>query len=193
MRAPFRLGAGGTLGVLNLPAAAPGLTLMTQFFPCGFWPIELRAAYFFTVESELSSGELELPLESFMALRFPPEGSGVRGSAAQLDAALCPIQHPVGGGLLLACGGAYVGAAFIEGYGFAPNRSESRLQLGFEAHARFNFAISGGLGFTYSAGVVAPLLRQQFGYHDHDGEFVKTFQVAPVGGRLDLLLTYGFQ
>ena len=70
--------------------------------------------------------------------------------------------------------------------------SSTRALFDIDAYARWHFRLGNGLGISYSAGLFVPFLRDRYGYHDRFGAFHEQFRIAPLGGRLDLALTYGF-
>jgi hypothetical protein len=189
-RAQSWVGAGLALGVLNLPNFAAGVTLLGQLRAGDFWPIDLGATYWFDNEAELSPGELDLQLHPLVGLAFPEDGSRSTFSALEAKAALCPLEHRLRSGTLIACAGMQGGVLFARSEGFVAEDDQTRPLLGFELYARWHFRVAGPVGLTYSAGAFVPLFRERFGYRDGFGRFREQFRIAPIGGRLDVAMTY---
>jgi hypothetical protein len=188
---PFRIGAGATIGVLNLPNLGAGVTLITQFGTA--LPIDLSLSYFFENGSELSTSERDLGLLPLAVVPWPPGGSRSSFTLTQVNFGMCPAQHQLEPGVLLGCAGVYGGLLTAEGAGFVEPVDTIRVALGLEAYARWRYRLGGPIGLTYSAGLFVPLLRPGFGYVDGNGAFQEQFRVSPVGGRLDVALTYAFE
>jgi hypothetical protein len=168
------LGAGIAFGVLNLPKVGAGATLMAHVRPRRFVPIELAAVYFFENDDELTLRERDLHVSPLVGVPFPPSGTRTGFRAAELKAALCPLEHALrSGGLLDA-------------------RAETGPLFAFEAYARWRFRLVERMGLSYSAGLFVPMIRERFGYTDSRGGYREQFRIAPVGGRLDAALTYTF-
>ena len=188
---PFRIGAGASIGVLNLPSLGAGVTLITQFGTV--LPMDLSITYFFENSSELTTPERDLGIVPVFVVPWPPGGSRASFSLTQVNFGMCPAQHDLDPGVLLGCAGVYGGLLSAQGEGFVEPVDTLRVALGLEAYARWRYRLGGPIGLTYSAGLFVPLLRPAFGYVDGDGEFQQQFRVSPLGGRLDVALTYAFE
>jgi hypothetical protein len=128
-----------------------------------------------------------------VGVRFPAGGGRSTFSAVEARAAVCPLEHGLRSGTLIACVGLQGGVLFARSAGFqADSDDQTRPLFGFELYARWHFRIAGPLGLSYSAGAFVPLFRERFGYRDGFGRFHEQFRIAPIGGRLDLALTYSF-
>jgi hypothetical protein len=191
-RARSWLGVGVAFGVLNLPKLGAGATVLAQIRPRRFWPIDLSAAYWFDNEAELLTSETDLGLHPLVLAPFPSGGSRSTFRAIEAKAALCPLEHNLRSGSILACAGIQGGLLFVSSEGFVADEDENRPRFGFEAYARWHFQLWDPIGISYSAGVFVPVLRDKFGYVDNFGVFRELFQVSPIGGRLDIALTYSF-
>jgi hypothetical protein len=183
-------GAGIAFGVLNLPNFGVGATVLGQVRADEFWPIDLAAVYWFENHAELLPSELDLQLHPLVAVPFPPGGSQTSFTATEVRAALCPLEHRLRTGSLIACAGLQGGVLFARPEGFLDEQDQTRPLLGIEVYARWHYPIAGPIGLTYSAGAFVPLIRERFGYRDGFGKFRETFQIAPAGARLDVALTY---
>jgi hypothetical protein len=186
------VGAGVALGVLNLPKLGAGAKVMGQLRSNGLWPVDLAAVYWFDNEAPLTRDELDLQANPLISVPFPPAGSRLHVTAVQVSAAVCPYERALAPGSLLLCAGVQGGVVRVRSEGFIAAERRSRPQFGFEGYARWHFDLGEALGVTYSAGIFVPLMRDAFGYTDHFGKFSRKFRAAPVGGRLDLALTYAF-
>jgi hypothetical protein len=182
------LGAGGALGVLNLPKLALGPALFAEI-DVG-WPLDLGLSYLLPNEAEVSDRELDLGAHPIVFFPFPADGSRIDLSLLQASAGICPLRHWLTSGRLLGCAGLYGGMLSASGEGFVAAGDATRFLAGAEAYARWHFRIAGPVGLTYSAGVFVPFLREPFGYIDRDGEFRKLFRQPAIGGRLDVLLAF---
>lgn len=194
MRAPdprVMIGAGAALGVLNLPSIALGPELLAEI-DVG-WPIDLSVAYFPSNTAQISDHELNLPLHPNFFVPFPEDGSRIRVSMVRASAGTCPLRYRLQSGSLLACGGLFGGVLLAKAAGFVDQSDETRLLLGADAYARWYFRISEPIGITYSAGLFVPFMRERFGYANRQGEFRELFREPPVGGRLDVALTWSFR
>jgi hypothetical protein len=123
---------------------------------------------------------------------FPPGGSRSTFSALEAKAALCPLEHELRSGSIIACAGVQGGVLFVQSEGFVDDQDQTRPLFGFEAYARWHFKLWDPIGVTYSAGVFVPVIRDRFGFRDGFDRFRELFRIAPVGGRLDIALTYSF-
>jgi hypothetical protein len=178
--------------VLNLPNFGAGATLLGQVRTDDFWPIDLAAVYWFENRAELLPSELDLQLHPLVQVTFPPGGSHGAFSAVEAKAALCPLEHQLRSGALIACAGVQGGVLFARPDGFLAEETQTRPLFGFEIYARWHFKIGGPIGISYSAGAFVPLIRERFGYRDGFGRLRELFRIAPAGGRLDVALTYSF-
>ena len=188
---PFRLGAGANIGVLNLPSLGAGVTLIAQFGTV--LPIDLSVTYFFENTAELTTSERDLGIVPLAVVPWPPGGSRTHFSLTQLNFGVCPAQHDLDPGTLLGCAGVYGGLLSAESEGFVEPVEVFRVALGLEAYARWRYRLGGPIGLTYSAGLFVPLLRPGFGYVDGGGVFRELFRGSPLGGRVDVALTYAFE
>lgn len=188
---PWRVGAGATIGVLNLPSLGAGVTLLAQFGTV--LPMDLSITHFFENTTELTTSERDLGLLPLAAVPWPPGGSRTHFSLTQVNFGMCPVQHALDPGVLLGCAGVYGGVITAEAEGFVDPVEIVRVALGLEAYARWRYRLGGPIGLTYSAGLFVPLLRPAFGYVDGYGVFQEQFRVSPIGGRLDVALTYAFE
>lgn len=186
------VGAGVAFGVLNLPNFGAGVTLLGQVRTDDFWPIDLGAVYWFDNQAELRSSELDLQLHPLVTVPFPAGGSRSTFSAIEAKAAVCPLEHGLRAGTLIACAGLQGGVLFARSEGFSGDEDQTRPLLGFELYARWHFRVAGPIGLSYSAGAFVPLFRERFGYRDGFGRFHEQFRIAPIGGRLDIAMTYSF-
>jgi hypothetical protein len=186
------LGAGFAIGVLNLPKLGAGAALEGELRVPGLFPIDFGLVYFFDNEAALTRDELDLQAHPLIGATFPPGGSRLRVNTAQLSAAACPYERDMKPGSLLLCIGGQGGVIRVRGEGFVGEVDSTRGLFALEAYARWHFPISDTLGVSYSAGVFVPFVRDRFGYLNRHRAFTEKFRIAPVGGRLDLLLTYGF-
>jgi hypothetical protein len=189
----LRLGVGAAFGVLNLPKLGAGIAALGELQPAAFpFPIDLTFVYWLDNTAELTPSELDLGVHPLVVLPFPSSGSRIVFSGLQLGAAVCPYQHELGSGRILLCGGVYGGLLRGSPEGFVVAEEEQTSALyGVEAYARWHFRLTGALGLSYSVGLFGALGRERFGHVDSFGDFREDFQVSPVGGRLDLLLTFG--
>jgi hypothetical protein len=178
--------------VLNLPKLGAGATLLGQVRAGGFWPMDLGATYWFDNQAELTTSELDLELHPLVLAPFPVGGSRVVFRAIEAKAALCPLEHWLRSGSIIACAGVQGGVLFAEPEGFVEEEDQTGALFGFEAYARWHFRISDPIGISYSAGVFIPVIRDRFGFRDGFGRFREIFRITPVGGRLDIALTYSF-
>jgi hypothetical protein len=185
-------GVGVALGVLNLPKLGAGVQATAELRPEGAWPIDISLIYFFDNEAELDRDELDLRANDLIGVTFPTGGSRLHVSAAQASAALCPYERELRPGVLILCAGVQGGLMWVRGEGFMSQTDNSHGLFAFEGYARWHFPISEAIGASYSAGLFVPFLRDHFGYLDRYSLFTSKFRVGAVGGRLDLLLTYGF-
>jgi len=188
---PSWVGAGVALGVLNLPKIGVGVELLAELRTKSIWPIEFSLIYWFQNDAELSASELDLMLHPFYAYAYPEGGSKLSMTAAQLGAALCPLERYMRSDIFQLCAGVKAGLLRAESRGFPDEGTETRPTLELEGYVRYHFHLGGDLGLSYSAGVFVALLRDRFGYLDRQGDFVEVFRTSPVGARLDLALTYG--
>jgi hypothetical protein len=186
------LGAGVAIGVLNLPKLGAGAALLGELRAPGVFPIDVGVVYFFDNEAALTRDELDLQANPVIGVTFPPGGSRLRVNALQVSAAACPYERDMKPGSLLLCVGAQGGVIQAHAEGFVGQTDSTRGLFALEGYARWHFPLSDTLGVSYSAGVFVPFLRDRFGYLDRFRKFTEKFRVAPLGGRLDLLLTYGF-
>jgi hypothetical protein len=188
---PFRIGVGASIGVLNLPSLGAGVTLITQFGTA--LPIDLSVSYFFENSAELTTPERDLGILPLAVVPWPPGGSRTHFSLTQVNFGVCPAQHNLDPGVLLGCAGVYGGLLSAESEGFVEPVDVFRVALGLEAYARWRYRLGGPIGLTYSAWLFVPLLRPGFGYVDGSGVFRELFRGSPLGGRLDVALTYAFE
>lgn len=188
---PFRVGLGASIGVLNLPSLGAGVTLVTQFGTA--LPMDLSITHFFQNTTELTTSERDLGLVPFAVVPWPRGGSRTTFSLTQLNFGVCPARHDLDPGVLLGCAGVYGGVLTAEAEGFVDPADVVRVALGLEAYARWRYRLGGPIGLTYSAGLFVPLLRPAFGYADGYGNFQEQFRGSPLGGRLDVALTYAFE
>jgi hypothetical protein len=188
---PSWIGAGVALGILNLPKIGVGVELIAQLRTEVIWPIEFSLVYWFQNDAELSVSELDLMLHPFYPYPYPEGGSKLSMTAAQLGAALCPLERYMSSDIFQLCAGVKAGLLRAESHGFPDESSETRPTLELEGFLRYHFRLGGDLAVSYSAGLFVPLIRDRFGYRDRQGDFVEVFRTSAVGGRLDLALTYG--
>jgi hypothetical protein len=186
------IGAGLALGVLNLPKLGAGLQLIGELRSANFIPIDIAAIYWFDNDAALTQDELDLRANPLIGVSFPPGGSRFRVSAVQASVAACPYERNLSPGSVMLCAGVQGGSMRVRGQGFASAHDRTRGLFGLEGYARWHFDLSDSVGVSYSAGIFVALMRDRFGYADRFGHFVDKFRSAPVGGRLDLSLTYGF-
>jgi hypothetical protein len=186
------IGAGFTAGLLNLPKLGIGVEVIGELRVPNMWPIELSATYWFENDAVLNATELDLAANPFIYAPYPPGGSRLEVTEMQASAALCPFEYNLETGSFMACGGVSAGALRASGEGFVNQKAVTRPLFDFDAYARWHFRLGAGIGITYSAGLFIPLFRDHFGYMDRAGDFHQSFRIAPIGGRLDLALTYGF-
>jgi hypothetical protein len=164
--------------------------LLAELRTESLWPIEFSLVYWFQNDAELGYSELDLMLHPFYAYPYPEGGSKLSMTAAQLGAALCPLERYMGNDIFQLCAGAKAGLLRAESSGFPDQGTETRPTLELEGYARYHFRIAGGLGLTYSAGLFVALIRDRFGYLDRQGDFVELFRTSAVGARLDLALSF---
>jgi len=155
-------------------------------------PVDLGLTYFFDNTTELRLGERDLGLVPLAVTPYPPGGSRTSFSVVQANADVCPFVHDLAPGALAGCAGVYGGLLTAKPEGFIDEANATRAAFGLEVYARWRYTLGGPIGLTYSAGLFVPLLRPSFGYVDGNGVFREQFRVAPLGGRLDVALTYGF-
>jgi hypothetical protein len=186
---PSWVGAGVALGILNLPKIGVGVELIAQLRTESIWPIEFSLSYWFQNDAELSVSELDLMLHPFYVYPYPEGGSKLSMTAAQLGAALCPLERYMRADIFQLCAGVKAGLLRAESTGFPDEGIETRPTLELEGYLRYHFRLGGALGLTYSAGLFVPLIRDRFGYLDRQGDFVEVFRTSAVGARLDLALT----
>lgn len=158
----------------------------------GAWPIDFGFVYFFDNQAALDRDELDLRAHPLIGLPFPSSGSRLRVSAMQVSAAACPYERDLRPGLLLLCAGVQGGLMRVRSEGFIAPTDTTHALFALEAYARWHFRIDDTLGVSYSAGLFVPFVRDRFGYIDRFGGFSSKFRVGAIGGRLDLVLTYGF-
>jgi hypothetical protein len=187
----FVLGAGAMIGVLNLPNLGAGITVLGQLGT--IIPIDLALGYYFDNTDELLVMERDLGLHPLFGTPWPPGGSRTAFSIVQASAGVCPLRHELVPGTLFGCGGLYGGLMRAAPEGFVAAEDVLRPVLGLEAYARWRYTLGGPIGLTYSAGLFVPLLRPAFGYVDSRGRFSEQFRVSPLGGRLDVALSYAFE
>ena len=187
---PSWVGAGVALGVLNLPKIGVGVELIAELRTKSIWPIEFSLVYWFQNDAELSSSELDLMLHPFYVYPYPNGGSKLSMTAAQLGAALCPLERYMRSDIFQLCAGVRAGVLRAESRGFPDEGTETRPTLDLEGYLRYHFRLGGDLGLSYSAGLFVALIRDRFGYLDRQGDFVELFRTSAVGARLDLALTY---
>ena len=184
---------GSGIGVVNLPKLGVGVELVGEARPRRFWPLAFGLTYWFDNDKELTSSQLNLNVHPLIALPYPSGGSRLTARAYQASAATCPYETALGSGALSLCAGIEGGILRVSGAGFVNARTQTRPMFAFDAYARWHFRFaSSGLGITYSLGVFVPMIRDSFGFRDHRGDFDEEFQQAPVGGRVDVALAYGF-
>lgn len=190
------LGVGLSLGVLNLPKLGAGATVIGELRAKGAWPIDFGLTYFFDNDASLDRDEIDLRAHPLIGLPYPAGGSRLRFNSVQVSAAACPYERNLKPGVLLLCLGAQGGVLHVRGEGFAAATtavaSSTHPELALVAYARWHFRISDTLGVSYSAGLFVPFMRDRFGYLDRYGAFTQKFREGVLGGRLDLVLTYGF-
>ena len=188
---PSRIGLGASIGVLNLPSLGAGVTVLAQLGTV--IPMDLSITHFFENTTELTTTERDLGLVPLAVVPWPPGGSSTTFSLTQLNFGVCPVSHDLDPGVLLGCAGVYGGLITAEAEGFVDPVDTLRVALGLEAYARWRYRLGGPIGLTYSAGLFVPLLRPSFGYIDGYGKFREQFQGSPLGGRLDVALTYALE
>jgi hypothetical protein len=188
----LRLGIGTAFGVLNLPKLGVGLEALAELQPASFpFPIDLTFVYWLDNTAELTPSQLDLGVHPLIVVPFPDSGSRIVFSALKFGAAICPYQHELKSGRILLCGGLYGGLLRGSPEGFVGGEEKTSALYGVEAYARWHFHLTGALGLSYSVGLFGALGRERFGHVDAFGDFREDFQVSPVGGRLDLALTFG--
>jgi hypothetical protein len=188
---PTRIGLGASIGVLNLPSLGAGVTVLAQL--ATVVPIDLSITHYFENTTELTTSERDLGLVPLAVVPWPPGGSQTTFALTQLNVAACPVRHDLDPGVLLGCAGVYGGLITAESEGFVDSVDIVRLALGLEAYARWRYRLGGPIGLTYSAGLFVPLLRPGFGYIDGYGKFREQFRGSPLGGRLDVAITYALE
>jgi hypothetical protein len=187
------IGAGMAFGVLNMPKLGVGVEVVGELHPRRFWPLAFGLTYWFDNESALGDDALDLGVHPLVSLAFPAGGSRLSVRAYQASAATCPYELGLASGTLELCAGVEGGLIQVTSTGFIEEDDQLRPQFAFDGYARWHFRLgASGIGITYSLGLFVPVLRDRFGYRGRSGDFHEQFQVAPVGGRLDLALAYGF-
>lgn len=188
----FTLGAGIAVGILNLPKLGAAPSLWGRLALADGWAFELGVDWWLANEAELDIGERDLVLHPIYIIPFPPGGSRLRFEGFEVAAAVCPHRIRLVPGELALCAGVRGGMLRVEAEGFTDTEEHTRALFALTAFARWHYRLAGPVGVSYSAALFVPFLRDRYGYVDSVGIERTEFEPAPVGGRLDLALTYTF-
>lgn len=186
------LGAGIALGVLNLPNLGAAPTVWGQLTTEGGWAFELSLDWWLDNHAVLGIAERDLVVHPIYIVPYPPGGSRVVFQAVEAAFAVCPHRIVLSPGELALCAGVRGGVLRADAEGLLDAEQATRALFAFAAHARWHYRLGGPIGLSYSAGLFVPVLRDHFIYVDSAGAEREKFRPAPVGGRLDLALTYSF-
>jgi hypothetical protein len=165
----LHLSAIGSLG--ELPGVGLGAALRATLLLRFGWQLELGFAAFAERTSEL------------------PHGDGSAGTSAQLGAlALCPLQL---GSALAFCAGAEYGRQNVDPGLAGQENPANRAIANALAYGALRLTVAGTLSFRAAATLLVPVLRNRYHYDSLAGE-MEFHQMAPLAGRLELGLGWGF-